>query len=162
MVTVIDFKYLIIPDEISLPGVFVGLAASFAYPQLHGVQWIAGHPHWSGLLASAVGAAVGAGAIYSIGAAGKVALGKEAMGFGDVKLMALIGAFLGWKLTIFTIFLSAALGTVYGAAHLAVTGSSRIPYGPFLSAAAVVSLVFRPEVEAFLANMIQTYRFLLR
>ncbi len=160
--TVIDFRYLIIPDEISLPGIVAGLAASFIWPQMHGFLPAAPHAHWQSLLASVIGAVTGAGVIYGIGAAGKAVLGREAMGFGDVKLMGMIGAFLGWKLTLFVVFLSAALGTVYGAAHIAVTGNSRIPYGPFLSAAAVISLIFRPEIDVFLSNMLRTYRMLFR
>ena len=158
--TVVDFKLFIIPDAISIPGIPLAMAVSLAFPQMHDSMIIAGHPHLSSLAMSVIGAAVGAGTIYGIGAAGKAVLGKEAMGFGDVKLMGLIGAFLGWQLTIFTILLSAALGTVYGVVYLAMTGKSKIPYGPFLSAAAVISLIFKPQIIAFLESIVQTYRFL--
>lgn len=159
--TVIDFRFLIIPDCISLPGVVLGLVFCLVFPEMHPHSLAGAHPHLSSLLSGAIGAAVGAGIIYGIGAVGKAVLAKDAMGFGDVKLMAMIGAFLGWQLTIFVLLLSAVLGTIYGGIHLARTGNSRIPYGPFLSAAAVVAIVFRPAIQSFLADMIATYRILL-
>lgn len=160
--TFVDFKYLIIPDEISIGGTFAAVAASFVFPMIHESALWPGRPHLSGLFSSLIGAAVGASAIYGIGVAGKAAFRKEAMGFGDVKLMAMIGAFLGWKLVLFVLFFSALLGAAYGGVHLALTGRSKIPYGPFLSLAAVISLVFRSEVAGFLNTMIRNYRFLLR
>ncbi len=159
--TFIDFKYMIIPDEISIGGTFVAVLASFVFPEIHQSALVAGRPHLSGLISSLAGAGAGAAVVYGIGLLGKAALRKEAMGFGDVKLMAMIGAFLGWQLVIFVLFFSALLGTLYGIVHLAVTGHSRIPYGPFLSLAAVISLIFRAEVTLFLNNMIANYRFLL-
>ena len=159
--TVVDFKCLIIPDEISIGGTILGVAASFVFPQIHRSALFPAHPHLSSLGASLAGAAVGAFLIWAIGAAGKVIFRKEAMGLGDVKLMAMIGAFLGWQLVIFVLLFSAFLGAIYGAVHLAVTGRSKIPYGPFLSTAAVVSVIFRWEVAGFLGRMIQTYRFFL-
>jgi len=160
--TFVDFKYLIIPDEISVGGAFAAAAASFIFPSIHRSEMWRGHPHFSGLFSSLIGAALGAAVIYAIGVAGKAVFKKEAMGFGDVKLMAMIGAFLGWKLVFFVLFLSAFLGAVYGTVHLAVTGRSKIPYGPFLSLAAVISLIFRSEVGVFLNNIVRNYRFLLR
>lgn len=160
--TVVDFKCFIIPDEISVGGTFFAVAASFIFHEIHASGLIAGHPRLSGLAASLIGAAVGAGLIYGIGAAGKAILGREAMGFGDVKLMAMIGALLGWQMTLFVLFFSAILGALYGTIHLALTGRSKIPYGPFLSIAAAVCLVFRGEVGLFLANIIRSYRFLIR
>jgi leader peptidase (prepilin peptidase) / N-methyltransferase len=158
--TVVDFKFLIIPDVISLPGAVIAVIVSVAFPQLHPNAANAAYPHIAALLQSLVGAAVGAGVIYGMGVAGKAVFGKDAMGFGDVKLMALIGAFLGWQMTLVVVVLSAFLGTVYGVIHLAVTGNDKIPYGPFLSAGAVVTLIFRPEIEVFLNSVAQTYRFL--
>jgi leader peptidase (prepilin peptidase)/N-methyltransferase len=159
--TVIDFRFLIIPDEISLPGIFVGLAASFILPEMHEDVFLVNRPHLNSLVSSLVGAAAGGGVIYCIGAAGKLILRKEAMGFGDVKLMAMIGAVLGWKLTIFVLFLSALMGTAYGLVRMATTGESKIPYGPFLSIAAIASLVMREHVDVFIDNIVQSYRFIL-
>lgn len=160
--TFVDFKYLIIPDEISIGGTVVAVAASFVFPALHESALWPGSPHLSGLFSSLIGGAIGAGVVYGIGVAGKAVFRKEAMGFGDVKLMAMIGAFLGWQLVLFVLFFSALLGAVYGSVHVAVTGRSKIPYGPFLSLAAVISLIFRSEVVLFLNTMIRNYQFLLR
>jgi len=159
--TVIDFRYLIIPDEISIPGIFAGVAASLLLPEMHGDVFLANRPHLNSLVSSLVGAAAGGGVIYLMGAVGKLVLRKEAMGFGDVKLMAMIGAVLGWQLTLFVLFLSALLGTAYGLVHIATTGESKIPYGPFLSVAAIASLVMREQVDVFIDNIVQSYRFML-
>jgi len=158
--TVVDFKFLIIPDVISIPGAVIAVIVSVAFPQLHGVAG-SSHPHIAALLQSLFGAAVGAGVIYAMGVGGKAVFGKEAMGFGDVKLMALIGAFLGWQMTLVVVVFSAFLGTVYGVIYLALTGNDKIPYGPFLSAGAVITLIFRPEIDVFLKSVAQTYRFLI-
>jgi len=112
---------------------------------------------------------VGAAVIYGIGALGKaiipkerLAFGGEAMGLGDVKLMAMIGAMLGWEATILVIFASALLGTVYGVIRMSFTGDNKIPYGPFLAIAAAAMLVFRPAVTSFVADVVASYRFLIR
>jgi leader peptidase (prepilin peptidase)/N-methyltransferase len=160
--TVIDFKHYIIPDEISIPGIIVAAIASFALPAMHSEALLPSNPHMNSLIASLLGAAAGAGIVYGIGAAGQFLLGKEAMGMGDVKLMAMIGAVLGWQLTILVLFLSALLGAIYGAIRLAFTGDTKIPYGPFLSVAAGGILIMRPEVADFVQSVIQSYRFLLR
>lgn len=160
--TVIDFRFYIIPDEISVPGAVIGILASFALPDMHSSVILRSHPHVSSLIASLLGAAVGAGIIYGIGVAGKLILRKEAMGFGDVKLMAMIGGILGWELTVFVLLLSALLGTVYGLIQMAFTGDNKIPYGPFLSIAAAVTLFFRSEVGGFITSVILSYRLLLR
>jgi leader peptidase (prepilin peptidase)/N-methyltransferase len=80
--------------------------------------------------------------IYGIGMLGELAFKKEAMGGGDVKLMAMIGAFLGWKLVILTFFLAPFLGSVVGIIMKIREGKDVIPYGPYLSLAAVFSMFF--------------------
>lgn len=160
--TAIDFKYFIIPDEISIPGFILAIILSLALPAMHPDHVLPSWPHLGSMMSSITGALAGAGVIWGIGVAGKVILRKEAMGFGDVKLMALIGAVLGWKLVIFVLFFSAFLGTAYGVARMAATGDTKIPYGPFLSAAAVICLIFRPEINRFLADIIANYSLLLR
>jgi len=160
--TAIDFRFFVIPDEVTIPGMILAPIVSFVLPSMHEDVLVAGHPHVNSLAASLLGAAVGAGFVYGIGAAGKAVLRKEAMGLGDVKLMAMIGGILGWKLTVFTVFISALLGTAYGAVHIAITGSSRIPYGPFLSMAAILALAFKNAINIFIARLILTYSFLLR
>src|SRR5882672_67348 len=118
--TFIDLEFRILPDEITLSGIVIGLAASAAFPFLHGGSlldleadalpldhgwhWLPGHglpwavrePHLASLLASLAGALAGGGSIWLVGVLGKLIFRKDAMGFGDVKYMAMIGAVLGW------------------------------------------------------------------
>ena len=226
--TFIDFEHFIIPDEITIGGMGVGLLCSFLLPALHGESLVTG-----GMKQSILGLAVGAGLIYAILRAGKLLFGRqrlalppntkivftetavhlpdqeipyeelfyrqsdaiilqaqtvelvdrgyqnvrvrlallgkkleigdevlnpetclylevitsemilprEAMGLGDVKFMAAIGAFLGWQATIFSLMVSSMIGSVVGIA-LIVLGkrewSSRLPYGPYIAMAAVI------------------------
>src|SRR5688572_28429958 len=97
--TFIGLEFRILPDEITLSGVVIGLAASAAFPFLHAndlVRSAIREPHLASLAASALGAVVGGGSIYLVGVLGKLVFRKEAMGFGDVKYMAMVGAVLGW------------------------------------------------------------------
>ncbi len=143
-VAVIDLKHFIIPDEINFFGLGAALAASLFYPPLHGIVLAGG---WSpaaagrSFLLALLGAGAGAGLIYLTGVLGKMAFRKEAMGGGDVKLMAMMGAFLGWKLAILTFFLAPFFGTPVGIYLKWKYKTEIIPYGPFLALAGVVSLL---------------------
>ena len=100
--SLIDLDWRIIPDVISLPGIAVGVAAaSFAMPDV-------------GWKDSLFGLALGGGLFFAIGELYRWLRGKEGMGMGDVKLLAMIGAFLGWRGVIFTIFVGSSLGAVGG------------------------------------------------
>lgn len=140
--TFIDLEFRILPDEITLPGVVVGLVWSAAFPAvLHATDvprrpdW---NPHLASLLASGLGAFVGGGAIWAVGVLGKLLFRKEAMGFGDVKFMAMIGAVLGWHGVLLTFLLACLIGSVYGIGKRLVTGTmGYVPFGPFLSAGAL-------------------------
>lgn len=134
-VSFIDLEFQIIPDEISLGGLALGVLLSLLIPQLHGtLQRVAA------LKASLVGALVGGGLLYVTGALGTLIFRKEAMGGGDVKLLAMAGSLLGWKAVTVTFFLAPVLAIGPGVAVLAARRSHLIPYGPFLSLALVVSL----------------------
>ena len=134
-VTFIDLEHQIIPDEISLGGLVVGLVLSGLVPQLHGTDQVL-----LGLRRAGLGAAVGAGSLYVTGVMGSLIFRKEAMGGGDVKLLGMAGALLGWKLVVLTFFLAPLLAIVPGLCVLLFKRSHVIPYGPFLSLALVVSL----------------------
>jgi len=141
--TFIDFEHRIIPDEISVGGMLAGIVLSFFIPALHGMDkaglsgiW----PHLSSLGLSLLGVFVGGGSIYLMGVIGDIVFRKESMGGGDVKLMALVGAFLGWKLALLTFFLAPFFGAFYGLAEKIRTKDSAIAYGPFLVMGALVSL----------------------
>ena len=95
---------------------------------------------------SLIGMIAGAGLIYLLGVAGKLVFKKEAMGFGDVKLMGMIGALLGIWFVILVFFIAPILGVVFGLVVLATKGEHHIPYGPFLSMAAAIMMIWGPEV----------------
>jgi leader peptidase (prepilin peptidase)/N-methyltransferase len=130
-----DLETQEIPDEVSLGGLMAGLAFACVFPDTMG------SPSWHvGLLNSALGALAGAGSIYLMGFFGEMVFRKEAMGGGDVKLMAMAGAFLGWKLALFAFFLAPVFGSIVGIILKAKDGRDVIPYGPYLSLAAVVAV----------------------
>ncbi len=141
--TFVDFEHRIIPDEISVGGMFAGLVFSALIPELHGVSVSVGPPllaHLKSLGWSLVGVLAGGGSIYAMGILGDFLFKKESMGGGDVKLMAMVGAFLGWKLAILTFFLAPFAGAVYGIVEKLRTKDTAIAYGPFLVAGAIISL----------------------
>lgn len=105
------------------------------------VVWYAGGPRWAGLLSALVGMAASGGIVWAIRAIGSAVLGREAMGFGDVTLMAMLGAFLGWQPCLVVFFLAPFAGLVIGLASLILRRGPEIPYGPFLCLAALVVLV---------------------
>lgn len=143
--TFVDFEHRIIPDEVSIGGMFAGLTLSLFIPDLHGGSTLPGiGPHLVSLGWSLLGVLVGGGSIYIMGMLGDFIFKKESMGGGDVKLMGLMGAFMGWKLVLLTFFLAPFFGSVYGIIEKIRTKDSTIAYGPFLVAGALVSL-FRGE-----------------
>lgn len=103
--------------------------------------WLAGGRHWEALLTALVGLAACGGIIWAIRIIGSAVLRREAMGFGDVTLMAMIGAFLGWQTFPLVLFGAAVTGLVVGVIGLFLRHGAEIPYGPFLCLAALVVLV---------------------
>jgi len=128
----IDFRHRIIPDVITLPGMLIGLGASALVPAIQGQESALG-----GFVQSLVGLLAGGGLLYVTGTIAEWIFKKEAMGGGDVKLLAMIGAFLGWPAVLWTIFVSSLLGSVVGLWMRFRHGAETIPYGPYLGAAAV-------------------------
>ena len=140
----IDFEHYILPDSLTLGALVGGLALSAAWPALHGAM-----TRVDGLVAAAGGAALGGGILFLTGVIGKLALKKDAMGLGDVKLLAVIGAILGWQAVLFVILVSSLTGTLTGLALMAAgkrTLAGRIPYGPHLALAAVVWMFVGPAM----------------
>jgi leader peptidase (prepilin peptidase) / N-methyltransferase len=134
--TFVDFEHMIIPDRVSLGGIATGLVFSALVPSLHGKDDLLG-----GLFAGAVGAAAGSGLLWLVAELGRFIFKKDAMGLGDVKLLGAIGAYLGWQGVIFTIMISSLLGSIVGISLIASgrkEWQSRIPYGPYLAAAALI------------------------
>lgn len=136
VVTFIDWDYQIIPNVITFPGIAIGLFSAATI--------LAG-----GFLDALLGAVLGGGLLYAVAVASEWVLKKEGMGLGDVKLLAMIGAFLGWKAVLVTIFIGALGGSLIGlilmGLHLKRRGDP-IPFGPFLALGAVVALLAGPEL----------------
>ena len=145
--TFIDFEHQVIPDEITLGGLVVGLILSIIYPTLHNISsstvW---HNMGLSLLQSVIGMIAGGGAIYLIGVIGTWLFRKDSMGGGDVKLMAMLGSFLGWKLALLIIVLGAFSGSIFGIISLLKNKSHIIPFGPYLSLGAFLCILYGDEM----------------
>ncbi len=130
----IDLDFTIIPDVFTLPGVIIGFGVSF----LPG-----GFVNWS---QSLIGLLVGGGVFLLVGMLGEFIFKKEALGFGDVKFAAMLGAFLGWQNLILILIIASFLGSVIGIAMIYFARkkgkSSYIPFGPFLVAGALIAMYF--------------------
>lgn len=144
VITFIDYDFQIIPDRITLPGIPVGLAAgSFILPD----PFLRTTP--LGLMASLIGAAGGFSFFYMVAFLSLRILKKEGMGGGDIKLMAMVGAFLGWKAVLLTTFLGSLFGAIIGVGLMVFRGrekGSLIPFGPFLAMGTLISLFFGQEI----------------
>lgn len=107
--------------------------------------WVAGGDHWRALASALAGVIVSAGMIWLTRAGASLALGREAMGLGDVTLMAMVGAWLGWQPCVLTCFLAVFIGLAHGVVQLVVHGEAELPFGPSLcAAAAIVVVAWRP------------------
>ncbi|MFA5339377.1 MAG: prepilin peptidase [Candidatus Omnitrophota bacterium] len=141
IVSFIDIEHWIIPDELTIPGAVLGLIVSAAYPRLQGEAsrlWALGD--------SFFGMVFGFVSLFLIGALGRIAYKKEAMGGGDLMLFMFIGAFLGWKLTVAAFFLAPVFGSIVGIPKLLMKKQDTIQYGPFLVLAAFVCVMFREDI----------------
>jgi leader peptidase (prepilin peptidase) / N-methyltransferase len=139
--TFVDLEHRILPDEVTLGGTVAGLIFSALIPQLHSTDsWI------SSLGQSGLGILVGGGMIYLMGLFGEWVFKKEAMGGGDVKLLAMIGSFLGWKYAVLTFFLAPFFGSIVGIIEKIRTKDSTIAYGPYLVIGALASLFWGEKI----------------
>lgn len=157
--TAIDFDCYTIPDQITFPGMLLGVGGAVAFgdlqichvwadwtvavPQLRGPdipKWCAPHPHWHGLTWSLAGLMTGAAITWLAREISSRVLGQESMGLGDVTLMAMIGSFLGWQAVVLVFLLAPLAGLTVGVLIKLVTGKTYLPYGPWLSIAAVYVL----------------------
>ncbi len=138
--TFVDFDHFILPDRVTIGGMIAGVLVSLLVPSLHGADGLV----QSGIR-SLIGLAAGFGSLYAVAEIGTFMFKKEAMGFGDVKLLGAIGAFLGWKAVLFTILFSSLVGSVVGVSLIVIGGKewqSRIPFGPYLAVAGVVWILW--------------------
>ncbi len=148
----VDLDFMIIPDTVSLGGILSGVILSVLFPVLHGIQvdsMTAGAARLASLWSSLAGLLAGYGILWLVAKAGKRVLKRDAMGMGDVKLLGAIGAFLGYEAVLFTIFISSVLGAVVGLALMAShkhRWKLEIPYGPYISLAATIWMLFGPPI----------------
>ncbi len=136
IIAFIDLNEQIVPDVISLPGIIIGFILSFFVPYISFIN-------------SALGVFVGGGIILVIGLAGSVIFKKEAMGGGDVKLAAMIGAFLGWRYIIISLFLGFFLGALAGIILILSKIKSRedvVPFGPFIVLGSFITLLWGEKI----------------
>ena len=104
--------------------------------------WRAGGTHWYGLFTALVGMAVGGGVIWAIRIVASLALDREAMGFGDVTLMAMIGAFVGWQASVIAFFLSPFTAILIVLVRYVITRDAYTPYGPYLCAGTALTIAY--------------------
>ena len=137
---VIDLQHRILPNVITLPGVVIGVAVSLLF-----------EPGWQ---ASLIGVAAGGGVLWVVGEVYFRLRGEEGMGMGDVKMLAMIGAFLGWQLMLVTLLIASLAGSVFGGGMILLNRGSMkyaLPLGSFLAAGTLIAThVGQPLLEWYL------------
>ena len=153
----IDLDHRILPDPITLNGIWLGIAASVYLaqpsPLVSRLLRVAGleslNPRLVALAASVLGAVVGGGLLWGVAEAYLRLRGIEGMGLGDVKMMAMVGAFLGAPLALLTIMIGSLLGSVIGLAFMRFAGKTRdyeLPFGTFLSLAGIIAVLYGEDL----------------
>jgi leader peptidase (prepilin peptidase)/N-methyltransferase len=145
IITFIDIKHKIIPDIITIPGIPISFMASFFLPHLTWTE-------------SLIGIVLGGGSLFVVAILYEFITKREGMGGGDIKLLAMIGGFLGWQGVVFTIFVSSVLGTVVGIFVALRTKKGRhvaVPYGPFLSVGALLYLFHGQQIIRWYSEILQ-------
>lgn len=144
IITFIDIDHRIIPDSLSLPGIVVFFCAALTIPSM---TW---HD-------SVLGIVVGGGSLFAVAVVYHLLTRKEGMGGGDIKLLAMIGALIGWKGVLFTVFVSSAAGTIIGLGIMIATRQNMklaVPFGPFLSLGAITYIFWGKQVISWYFRMV--------
>ena len=139
-ITLIDLDHQIIPDELSLPGIALGLLGS---------AWLGPHAWVENTIQSGLGILAGGGVLFTISWFYEKVRHQEGLGGGDVKLAAMIGAFLGWRAVFMVLLLSSLLGSVVGLLLMIIFRKGlklAIPFGPFLAGASLLYLFYGHEL----------------
>jgi leader peptidase (prepilin peptidase)/N-methyltransferase len=137
--SMIDFDHQLLPDALTLPLMWIGLLAALV-------------PVFADLRSAVIGAAAGYLILWLVYQLFRLLTGKEGMGYGDFKLLAAIGALLGWQALPIVILLSSLVGAVVGIAIISVTGRNRnipIPFGPYLAAAGWIAMLWGEALSAW-------------
>jgi leader peptidase (prepilin peptidase)/N-methyltransferase len=137
--SVIDIDHQLLPDSMTQPLLWLGLALSLWHTDIDGMSLV------QSPAAAIIGALAGYLSLWSVYQLFKLLTGKEGMGYGDFKLLAALGAWLGWKTLPLIVILSALVGAVVGITLIAMTGRGRhkpIPFGPFLAAAGWIAMMW--------------------
>ena len=153
VLAIIDIDHRILPDAITLNGIWVGVLASLylapQHPLISRLFRAAGltitDPRLVAIAGSVLGIIVGGGLLWCVGEAYFRFRGVEGMGFGDVKMMAMVGAFLGAPLTLLTIMLGSLLGSIIGLVFIRLSGKTReyeLPFGTFLGFSAIIAVLY--------------------
>lgn len=138
----IDLEHHLLPDAITLPGIGVGLLASLALPP--------------GIRDAVIGTLVGGGILWLIGEAYYRYSGEEGMGGGDVKMLAMVGAFLGWQLVIVTLVFSSIAGSIVGLLLIVTRRGGMkyaLPYGTFLAIAALIASLYGAQIVTWYTEL---------
>jgi leader peptidase (prepilin peptidase)/N-methyltransferase len=144
-VTFIDIDHRIIPDVITLPGIPIFFAASFALPAI---------TYKDALL----GILAGGGSLFLVAWLYSLITKKEGMGGGDIKLLAMIGAIVGWQGVLFTIFVASLVGTLAGFTVMLQSRKGMklaVPFGPFLSIGAITYIFFGTQLISWYFNLLR-------
>jgi leader peptidase (prepilin peptidase)/N-methyltransferase len=161
----IDADHRILPDVITLNGLWIGLAISIFLwlpgpliaRLLQGLGVADPGPRLISIVSSLIGAAVGGGLLWFVREAYFRLRGAEGMGFGDVKMMAMVGAFIGTALTLFTILVGSVLGSIIGITLMRFAGKDRqyeLPFGTFLSFGAILAVLYGNELIGIYLRML--------
>ena len=145
VVTFIDLDHRIIPDVITLPGIPICFAASFALPAMT-------------YKAALLGIVAGGGSLFLVAWVYSLITKKEGMGGGDIKLLAMMGALVGWKGVLFTIFISSLVGTLSGLAVMLHTRKGMklaVPFGPFLAIGGITYIFIGPRLIHWYFNLLR-------
>jgi len=149
---VIDLQTYLIPDAITKLGMVVAPVVSFLVPSIHPALGWPANERLQAFLSSLVGMAAGAGFVYVVGVLGKLIFGREAMGFGDVKFVGMIGGFLGWQAIVWTFIIGSILGLVFVLVGVIRTEKGALPFAPSLGLGAIAFMVWQRPLVLKLAQ----------
>ena len=164
--TFIDLDHMIIPDIFSIGGMLLGVTLSIIIPELHGFSQGGLETHFYAWIEAMLGVFIGTSMIYWIATIGEIILKKPAMGEGDVKFLAAIGAFTGWQGALFSLFGGAFIGTIIILPYLLIQQLKNpkepklqeLPFGPFLALGAIVYFLWLSHfVDAYFAQIVDIF-----